>query len=900
MEQGFSPADKPRREPSIEGVCVVVRSSSFLLACALVVSLAGWSSADDQARRGRLVVTVVDQTNSVIQNATVTVTPQDGNAGAAPLAPATTGDEGVAVVPNLVDGRYTVQVEFPGFATSVLQDVRVRGGDTRRRIVLQLPKLDQSVTVSRDRQSASLDPGSAFSSVMTREQIDALPDDPDEMEAVLKAMSPPGSTIRVDGFSGGRLPPKSQIRSIRLPRMDMFAAQNHGGMQGMMFIDIMTQPGNGPLSGGVDVHFLDDAFNARNVFAATKPDEQLRQVGFNLSGTLQPNRTSFSINGGVGSQYSSPNLLARLPDGSTVTDTIRQPRDSYNFNVRLDHAINKDHAARVSFMRDASTSSNMGVGGYNLFDRAFDTESSNNILRLSENGPLGRKMFTESRVQVRWGSTESHSVVEAPTIRVQDAFTSGGAQVRGGRNNLDVEFATDLDYVRGSHSWRTGILVEGGRYRSDDVSNYLGTFTFANLADYQAGRPGNFTRRTGDPTLTYSNVQAGIYLQDDWRVARSLLVSPGVRFGVQNHVGDRWNLSPRFSAAWSPRKNGGTTLRGSYGYFYDWVSGDLYKQSLLFDGARQREINIFAPAYPDPGTEGLTPPTNRYLWSDDLVLPSAHRLTAGLEQTVSKNGRISGSYSRSWGRSVLRGRNLNGPVDGIRPDPAFANVVELVADAEVRTQAVSVFYSLVRMDWHRTFFSVNYSWSKSETNSTGAFSIPANGDNLGSEWGPSAGDVRHRFGASLNSSPFRDVSMGINLRVQSGLPYDITTGRDNNADGVYNDRPDGVSRNAARGDWQFDLGGRMSYAIGFGTRKPQGGGTAIAITMGGGGGGLSPGFGGGAADKRYRVEFYVSAQNLLNRVNYTAYSFVQSSPFYGQPIAASQPRKLQVGARFGF
>ena len=68
--------------------------------------------------------------------------------------------------------------------------------------------------------------------MLTREQIDALPDDPDEMEAVLKAMAPPGSTIRVDGFTGGKLPPKSQIRSIRLPRMDMFAAQNHGGMSG--------------------------------------------------------------------------------------------------------------------------------------------------------------------------------------------------------------------------------------------------------------------------------------------------------------------------------------------------------------------------------------------------------------------------------------------------------------------------------------------------------------------------------------------------------------------------------------------------------------------------------------------------------------------------------------------
>ncbi len=92
------------------------------------------------------------------------------------------------VANDLPDGRYTVRVEFPGFQTAELQDVRVRGGgETRRRITLQIQKLDASVTVSRDRQSSSLDPGgSAFSTVLTREQIAALPDDPEEMEEALK------------------------------------------------------------------------------------------------------------------------------------------------------------------------------------------------------------------------------------------------------------------------------------------------------------------------------------------------------------------------------------------------------------------------------------------------------------------------------------------------------------------------------------------------------------------------------------------------------------------------------------------------------------------------------------------------------------------------------------------
>ncbi len=93
-----------------------------------------------------------------------------------------------------------------------------------------------------------------------------------------------------------------------------------------------------------------------------------------------------------------------------------------------------------------------------------------------------------------------------------DAFTSGGAQRRGGSRAVDFEAATDLDYVRGVHSMRAGVLLEGGRYRSDDAANYFGTYTFASLRDYEAGRPSNFTRRTGLPDVEYGNLQAGAVL----------------------------------------------------------------------------------------------------------------------------------------------------------------------------------------------------------------------------------------------------------------------------------------------------------------------------------------------------------------------------------------------------
>src|SRR5215831_5087885 len=229
----------------------MTRFVGFGIALSLLTNPAFAQTTADPAR---LVVTVTDQTGGVIPNAKVTVTAQDAANAASAIAPVTTAASGVATVESLKAGRYTIQAEFPGFEPATVRDVRLGAtGSVRRTLVLPIKKVAEDVTVGRDKQTSALDPlGNSFSTVMTREQIAALPDDPDEMEAALKAMSPPGSTMRVDGFSGGKLPPKSQIRSIRLPRLDMMAAQNHGGLNGMMFIDIVTQPGIGPIRGSTD------------------------------------------------------------------------------------------------------------------------------------------------------------------------------------------------------------------------------------------------------------------------------------------------------------------------------------------------------------------------------------------------------------------------------------------------------------------------------------------------------------------------------------------------------------------------------------------------------------------------------------------------------------------------
>jgi Carboxypeptidase regulatory-like domain len=869
-----------------------------LVAWLVVIGLLAWagpSAAQTPPPPGKLVVTVADPSGAVIPNASVTVNGQDDAAPAAGPRTAVTSDGGVATIANLPAGRYTVEAAFPGFATVTVRDVRVGRGETRRSLTLPIEKVAEDVTVGRSKRDAALDPrGDAFSTVLTRAQIDALPDDPDDMAKVLQAMAPPGATIRVDGFTGGKLPPKSQIRSIRLPNMDMLAAENHGGLSGALFIDVMTQPGSGPLAGSVDFRFRNAALDASNPFTPVKPDAGLRQGGLSMSGTIVPGRSSFSLSVERASQFDSDNILAAMP-GSTVAEPVRRPSTNLAINGVINQALPAGHMLRVSFGRTATTNRNLGVGGFNLPDRAYATDGRDGQFRLSENGPIGRRFFLDSKLQVHWTSSTTASQVEAPTVQVLGAFTSGGAGLAGGRHALEFLASSDLDYVRGPHSFRTGVLVEGGRDRSDVRTNYLGMYTFASLADYEAGRPSNFTERLGDPSVQYTNLQAGIYGEDNWRLARSVLLSGGLRLEAQSIAPRPLRLSPRVSLTWSPFASGRTVIRGGWGRLTDWLDTSTYEQTLLVDGTRQREINLVDPAYPDPGVSGSTLPTNRYELDPRLARPVSQTVLAGVQQTIVGTWRVSAAFTLRRGSHLLRGRNLNAPVGGIRPNPAFGNIVEVTDDAAMRSRTLTVGTSFLVPDRHRLLLAASYALTSTESNTAGALSLPANGDTLATEWGPTL--PRQRFGAMFSVQPVRSFSVNVTARAQSGTPYTITTGLDTNGDGVFNERPAGVARNSARTAPQWDLGLRLSWSIGFGPHVQTQAGQRVMVAMSPGG--VQGGFSGGG-DRRYRLEFYAAAANVTNHRNLVGYSGVETSPFFGQPTSVLNPRRIELGVRFAF
>jgi hypothetical protein len=493
---------------------------------------------------------------------------------------------------------------------------------------------------------------------------------------------------------------------------------------------------------------------------------------------------------------------------------------------------------------------------------------------------------------------------------VLDAFTGGGAQQAGGRRSTELEWATNVDWSRGHHAVRVGTLVEGGRYRSDNRTNYLGTFTFASLADYAAGRPSTYTRRIGTPLVEYAHWQTGVFAQDDWRMRKNLTLSGGLRYELQTHLGDRVNLAPRAGFTWSPFKNGRTTIRGGGGLFYDWLDADTFEQTLRVDGTHQQDLVVRNPGYPDPlaadASSDVLPPS-KYMLAGALVMPTRTMVNLGVSQQLSRVLAANISVMHSNGTNRLRGRNVNAPrSDGRRPDPTLGSVTEVESTARARGTSINTGVNL-NIPSRRTFMLANYSWIRQENDADGPFSLPADTYDLSGEWAPAAGVPHHVFSALANTTILRNVRLGMSATARTGSPYNVTTGRDDNGDTVFNDRPSGVRRNSASTAGMWDAAARVSYAFGFGSRTrstPGVGGPTVVIQRIGGPAGagdmLGALGGGGAEDKRLRFEVFASAQNLFNHVNPIGYSGVMTSPFFGRPTAALPGRRIDVGARIGF
>lgn len=848
----------------------------FMLMSPAVEATEGVQPTASRTDAGQLVVTATDTLDGRLPGATVMITGPADDPSAEPHI-LVTDDTGRVQLDGLPPGTYVVEVEMPGFDPARV-DVTVSASRTSEsQVTLGLGAFVEQVAVTQEASEQQNPDG--FAEQLSQSEIDQLPDDPEDLAQMLEELAGGEAEFRVNGFEGGELPPKDQIMAIRI-RQDPFGPDSMGA--GRPRVEIVTRPGSNAWKSEVNAALRDQSVDARQPFAPERGVGQTRRLTWSFSGPLVKNRTSIAGRISTRDSFDAQTVVA-TGTAAAFNDIVNAERGTIDGNVRVEHALTQTHTLRVEYQHRNYSGDNLGVGEFNLRERAFGDERQRHVVRVSDTGTFGTKFYNEFRVQFIEDAFSTQSVSDALTVNVQNAFTAGGAQRTGGQRDREFEIANNLEFAPNDrHKMRVGVEAEVGQFRSDRMDNAIGRFTFASLDDYAMGMPRQFVQRIGDPLVDFSRYEVSWWVHDDITVSDRLRVGLGLRHDFQGYLDDKWNLAPRVSVAWTPSESKRTTYNAGLGVFNNWLADSVWEQTLRLDGERQRDLIVRDPSFPDPfdnGAEVEMPPPSVVRLGDQLAMQQARRISFGVEHRATDQIRLRLSAFGQFTGDRLRAVNVNAPVNGLLPDPAFNRITEISAISRARSEGVDASIRTNSQDRRTTTF-VRYRYTRAFNDADGALSLPADGNDLDAEWGPASQDVRHRIYASLNMRLPLGVRANVSGSTWSGAPYTITTGFDDNNDTVFNDRPGDLGRNTERGVWQRNVDLRLGWRPDFIGDAAQADGRRGQNPRG--------------------MELYGRVTNLFNETNFTRFAGVLTSPFFGQPIAAGPARRFELGTRVFF
>ena len=756
----------------------------------------------------------------------------------------TTDSNGQYAFLAIAPGRYDVEITSPDFKTEQRHDFNINGATTLD-VQLALERQTQVVTVQGDENEVSTDPAAnASATVLGKNELEALSDDPDELARQLDALAgpgvgPQGGQIYTDGFTDGRVPPKSSIREIRINSNPYSAEYDSPGNNR---VEILTKPGADAIHGQLSTQFNNEKLNTRSpLFAPSSlpPYKNLFWNG-NLGGPIKKNKAAYTFdfirrNITENSFILATNLGNNLTR-QNVNEGLVTPQTFTSFVPRIDWSINHNHTLTVRYENTRQEFDNIGASGFRLPETAYNQKTRNDTVSITETALLGPTLVNETRFQFSRFTRRNFSQGSSPAIVVQDAFTSGSATVGNSRNTTNRWELANLSVLNhGTHTLKWGARLRRSLNNDVSLNNFNGTFTFfggsgpalddnnqpiagtpvqlTGLDVYErtlvlqkagftpagiraaGGGASLFSLNAGNPLTRVTQFDLGAFFNDDWKLRPNLTFSYGIRYEMQTNIPDARDWSPRLGIAWGIDGKGTTpaktVLRFGGGQFYQRVGDFTTLNSIRYNGVTQQSYLLTNPDFfPDiPTLSSLASSVQSQtmqLVSKDMQAPQLIFGSAGLDRQINKYLRVSVNFNELRAVHFLRTRDVNARFldSGLFPygDSTVRMLTETTGLARQRQFVINPTFNYKKV----SLFG-NYVLTVTKADFEG---LPADHYNLRAEYARAFGDVRHR----LNIGPTFPLPLKLMVNTvfiyNSGAVYNITTGLpDPSGDGAAVQRP---------------------------------------------------------------------------------------------------------------
>jgi len=892
----------------------------------------------------------------------------------------TTDGGGRYAVLGLEPGRYIVRVSAPGLVQNELAEADISTTAVTVNVKLRVEAAKQEITVQEQEQghAISTDPSqNASGLVVSGASLDSIADDPDDLRADLAALAGPaagpfGGQIMIDGFIAGDgvLPAKNAIREIRV-NQNPFAPEFDSIGSGR--VEILTRPGLNKFHGSAAFNYGNGTLNSRNPYAIEKAPFGLKEFSGNLSGALSSKGSFYvdfsdrRIDSGsvIRGVVLDPNTLRIVDPFSAVA---LSPISRQALGSRVDYQLNSSNTLTFRYGFTRTNTENGGIGGFYLPSTATNMLVTEHAYQAMETTVIGTHAVNEIRFQLLRQHSDQIAVAPGIGLSVAGAFIGGGAS---DPNHSYIHHHYELqDYIAvssGSHSIKAGARLRAVQIYDSSELNFSGMFTFSSIQQYQTtlmlqrrefapatiramgGGATQLVVTEGHPFAYIGQAELGAFVGDDWRLRPNLSLNYGLRYESQTNIHDFSNFSPRLGFAWAPRSKGTgsarTVVRGGFAIFYQRFEEQNGLLAERFNGLNQSQYTISNPdTFPLIPTVLPAVTLTRRVVAPDLRAPYIAQGAFGIERQLPHKSTLALTWTGSHGVHMLRTRDINAPLpgtwtgvtgSGIFPYGPVGPIYQMES-AGLYNQNLFVANINSRLNSKTSLFG-SYAWSRARSNTDGIMSSPADTYSLNGEYGPASTDIRNRGTMGGSISTFGGVRISPLIVLQSGAPFNITTGGDVYGTTFFTARP-GIAtdpsrpglvatryglldpnpiagetllgRNFGRGPGLFSVDVRMARTF---TLNPQRSGRVRMTADEGGRGSVSStsapsagpsnqrtftGFGDGlsapdgSSDARiYKLTVSASGRNILNHLN--------SGPIVGNITSPLFAQSNQIGGGVG-